>query len=363
MAESSFKSTILKKLAIAGAIVCVPALFWAVAAFFNGLQWYVFYPVLLLNAAGLVYVFCLLRDDMVQPFHRIRKKAGALIAQCGGAYPGADDDDFTVVLDCMNQVKDYLQTAAEERHAYEENRKDIIAGISHDIGTPLASIMGCAEALLEGIPQTQEKRQLYLQTIYQKASELSELSKNFYMYSCLDMENLPLHFEDVSFEDFWNPLVEELRESFAKNDIGFEELTRGFYAKKPPLLSMDTIQLKRVFQNLTNNCIKYIQRRPDTAPLARLSAEYLPDERLRFTLESNGVPVSHEDCGRIFTPYFRTNGAKSSAVNGSGVGLMVCKQLVNLHKATICARQSALGGLAIEVTFPVVQPLSLYNNC
>ncbi|MDR3344131.1 MAG: HAMP domain-containing histidine kinase [Oscillospiraceae bacterium] len=356
--ERFFNLTVLRKLAIAGSFLCVPAWGCAVAALvWDNAPWYLFAVCLLISTVCGIYLFCLHRDGIVQPLRSMHKRVDALLDECTGEKTPKGSYDFPAILDGLDHLRFYLREARGERERYEENRKDVIAGISHDIGTPLAAILGCAEALLDGIPQTPEQERTYLETIQRKSVELSQLANDFFMFSCLDMENLPLHFESVRFEDFFEPLLSDISQSFNKNNINFDVVKRGF-SSNPITLVIDPVQLGRVFHNLTNNCIKYMQRTPDTEPEARFSAEHLPDKRLRLTIESNGLPVSREDCGRIFTPYFRTNGAKTSTVNGSGIGLTVCKQLLDLLGGTICARPSDLGGLAIEVTFPLAEPMT-----
>ena len=348
------------KLAAAGLILCLPALICIVIAFFlQDMPWYLLLLCLLLTSGGVFLVISLSKKIIFIPLRRVRSSLESLLGETLGEDIPQNGDDFKVILGGLESIRGFLREAKQEQELYEENRKDIIAGISHDIGTPLASIMGCAEVLLEGILTTPEQHQTYLKTIHSKSIELNQLATDFFMFSCLDMDNLPFHFEDFEYDDVFTPILMDISDSFRKNNIYFEVIKRGFPPPEPFVLHVDPLQLKRIFQNLTNNCIKYMQRGDSNNPEARFSADYLPDKRLRLTLESNGLPVSHEDCGRIFTPYFRTNGAKSSAVNGSGIGLTVCKQLIDMHKGTICARQSILGGLAVEVTFPVKDPIML----
>jgi signal transduction histidine kinase len=352
-----------RKLAMAGLVLCLPAWGCAIAVLvWHNMPWYLFVLCLVSSVVGGICCVQIFRNhwkSIVHPMRRIRKLTDMLLEESFGEKPTENSNSFSAILDGLERLRSFLREANEERDSYEENRKDVIAGISHDIGTPLAAIQGCSEALLEGILQTPEQKQTYLETIQRKAVELNQLANDFFMFSCLNMDNLPLHLEDIRFDDFFGPLLYDISQSFHKNNIHFDVIKRGF-SEKPITLSIDPVQLNRVFQNLTNNCIKYMQRTEETKPEAYFSAESLPDKRLRLTLESNGLEVSHEDCGRIFTPYFRTNGAKTSTVNGSGIGLTVCKQLVDLLGGTICARPSAWGGLAIEVTFPIVEPISLF---
>jgi len=353
--RSIINQTVKNKLAFAGLILCCPALACALTSFFLGfLPWYFLLASLLFTAAAGALAFNIYRNSVVYPVKLMREGMDALLEECLGEEPPKDENDFVVIMEALERMRVFMRRAREERESYEENRKDIIAGISHDIGTPLAAIAGCADALLEGIASTPKQKRVYLETIRQKASELNQLSNDFFMFSCLDLDNLPVHLEDMSYKDLFDPILADIADSFSKENIRFEVIRRGFSRSAHIALHIDPMQMKRVFQNLANNCIKYIRRREDENPEVRFCADCLPDRRLRLTLESNGLPVSYEDCARIFTPYFRTNGAKSSAVNGSGIGLTVCKQLVDMNKGTICARQSVMGGLAIEVTFPIV---------
>ncbi|MDR0883887.1 MAG: HAMP domain-containing histidine kinase [Oscillospiraceae bacterium] len=320
--------------------------------------------VLLLAGFGIILAIALmflyvLYNNTVVPLQGAAAQIADFVESSTGKSVLPTGADTETIAKGVQALRLYLSETQEERALYEENRKDIIAGISHDMGTPLTAIIGYASGLLDGIVKTPEQQRSYLETIVRTAQDLNQLTNDFFLFSCLDRTQFPMHFEEMRYEDIFAPIRFDLTEKFQENNIQLQVVQRGFPKDEKVYLSVDPVQMGRIFQNLSNNCIKYIQRSDQIAPAASLSAEYLPDKRLRFTLESNGIAVSREDCGRIFTPYFRVGSAKTNTVNGSGIGLTVCKQLVDKHGGTICARPSTLGGLAIEVTFSVIEPLTL----
>ena len=341
------------------AVVFAVALFYGVPFYFLALI-----PVLICLAVYSGYLLCC--SYFGEPLKKVRETSNGLIEDCQAfqtyevvtgsiehkCFFGKNTaaNDLGVIYDSLEYLRAFLQETKRERELYEANRKDIIAGIAHDFGTPLSAISGCAEALLDGVLSTESQKKMYLKTIHSKANALIQMADDFFLYSCLDLDVFPFHFTEVKADHLFAPIIEEMEISMQQDDIDFYILRRGFSDEKI-FINIDPLQIKRVFQNLTSNCIKYMKRGGSYRKQARFCLDYLPDKRLRATLESNGIPVSHEDCVRIFTPYFRSDGAKTAAVNGTGIGLTICKQIMGAHKGTVTARQSVLGGLAVEVTF------------
>lgn len=233
----------------------------------------------------------------------------------------------------------------------EESRKDIIAGISHDLGTPLTSIKGYASGLLDGIADTPEKQTRYLETIYKTADDLDKLVGEFAMFSRLDMDVMPFYFEIEEAFAYIDSFGFELTENFAAYNIRFTSISN--HPQEKVYIRIDHVQMRRVISNLMDNSIKY--RRPDISnSVAQLVTDITLDNQLRIVLESNGNPVTEEDCQKIFDTFYRSSQARADVLNGSGLGLAVCRMIIERHGGSIIAKPSTLGGLAIEMLLPIV---------
>ncbi len=94
---------------------------------------------------------------------------------------------------------------------YENNRKELIANISHDLKTPITTIKGYTEGIRDGIPNSPEKMDKYLQIIYNNAVELDGLIDDLFLFSKLDLKKLPFNFEAININDYLKDCFEELQ--------------------------------------------------------------------------------------------------------------------------------------------------------
>ena len=256
------------------------------------------------------------------------------------------------VCDGLEQLRLRLRDSEDAQKRFDEARKDVIAGISHDLGTPLTSIKGYASGLLDGIAVTPEKQQRYLQTIYDTADDLDKLVGEFAMFSQLDMDVMPYYFAEDDIIRFMEKCRFEMEETFEKNNILFT--WRNGVPGKEIFIRMDQVQLKRVCVNLMDNCVKY-KRTDEKASRATLTVDIAEGKNLRIVIESNGKPVTQEDCVKIFDTFYRSTTARTEVLNGSGLGLAVCRKIMERHGGTIQAKVSILGGLAVECQFPILR--------
>ncbi len=309
------------------------------------------FAVILLIDAIIVYAFS---RAVLNPMQLLLKamqemKAGNLSYDIG--YRSMNE--MGLLVEGFEQLRQRLKDSEEEKQRYEKSRKDIIAGISHDLGTPLTSIKGYASGLLDGIATTPEKQERYLQTIYDTAVDMDKLVGEFSLFSKLDTDIMPFFFEKGDLTHFFNRMRFEMEETFAKNKVAFSFC--NLHADKKLFIKMDQVQLKRVYGNLLDNCIKY-RRGEIRDSRAILTLELINDDRnVQITIESNGNPVSEEDCAKIFDTFYRSSQARTDVLNGSGLGLSVCRMIVERHGGKIFARSSKLGGLAIVSEFPIVE--------
>lgn len=256
------------------------------------------------------------------------------------------------VCEGFEQMRLWLRDTEDAQQRFEESRKDIIAGISHDLGTPLTSIKGYASGILEGIAATPEMQRRYLQIIYDTAVDMDKLVSEFALFSKLDTDVMPFYFEKACIGQLLEKYRFEMEETLRKN--GIKLVFVNHCGGQKTYIKMDTVQLKRVFLNLLDNCVKYKQVDMIHSK-AILTVDMASADYVSVVLESNGKVVTQEDCDKIFDTFYRTTDARTEVLNGSGLGLAVCKMIVERHGGEIYARVSRLNGLAVECLFPVVE--------
>ena len=238
----------------------------------------------------------------------------------------------------FNEMAARLKESVERTRRDEESRKELLAGISHDLRSPLTSIRAYVEGLLDGVAQTEESKQRYLRTIRTKAEDIDRLVSQLFLYSKLDLEGVHMEMRPIRLDEFVAGFVEEaaLDSRTRGLEITAEQLT-------PVTVSADPEQLRRVLSNILENSIKY--KAKETGRL-RITLE----ESGRLTLADDGPGVPEEALPKLFDVFYRSDPARKNPAGGSGLGLAIAAKAVQGMSGTIRARGGPHGGLAIAIT-------------
>ena len=254
------------------------------------------------------------------------------------AYAGKDE--FAPVCGAFNEMAARLKASVEHTRRDEESRKELLAGISHDLRSPLTSIRAYVEGLLDGVAQTEEAKRRYLRTIRTKAEDIDRLVSQLFLYSKLDLEGVPIELRPIRLDEFITGFAEEsAMDSRAQGlEITAEHLV-------PVTVSADPEQLRRVFSNILENSIKYKDK--EVGHL-RITLE----ESGRLVLADDGPGVPEEALPKLFDVFYRSDPARKNPAGGSGLGLAIAAKAVQGMGGTIRACSSPDGGLAIEIILP-----------
>ena len=281
-------------------------------------------------AAFAVYVWW----TILRPFHTLERFA-ADIASANYDKPvdmprhnvfGA----FSWAFDAMREgLHDARRAESEARQA----NKLLIATISHDIKTPVASIRACAEGLASGQATTTERRQRYLATIVRKSDEVAQLTDDLFLHAMADMEKLVIEQRSVPLR----PLIAELADTMDVAVIG-----------DIPGVSViaDENRLLEVFGNIVVNATKYAGSPP------KLSFER-DGGLLRCVFSDSGTTLAPEDVPFIFDKFYR--GRNAAQERGSGLGLYMVRHVVERLGGRAYAERTD-EGLSIVVTLKMAPP-------
>lgn len=246
----------------------------------------------------------------------------------------------------FNDMRLRIKDSIEEQSRADQKQKEMIAGIAHDLRTPLTSVKGYLEGVRDGIADTPEKQKRYMDIIYSSTIDIEKMLDELLTISKLELGSVTLNCEKVRITDFL-PFAQDVRTELEKNDFDFEIIDK---TKNPVVLNLDTDSFSRVINNIVSNSIKY--RNKDVRGKIEMTIREYKNTIL-FEIKDNGMGVDRQSLPRIFDTLYRTDKARSNVRNGSGLGLAICKQIVEMHGGLIWA-QSELGkGLSIFISLPI----------
>lgn len=253
--------------------------------------------------------------------------------------------EFDNVLRIFNHMQKRLTESELQRKELEKQRRKMLADISHDLNTPITVISGYIDAMKDGlIPQ--EEIPKYLDIMSRKTELMGGLIRSFSEYSRLEHPDFKFVLEK-------GDLAEYLREYMAAK---YEELDLGGYSveidipEKPVPARFDAAQLKRAFENIISNALKYTG--PGTTIYTQLS---VPDSSCaRIRIGDNGPGMSEDLKASAFEPFMIGDMARKSGM-GTGLGLSIAKKIVEGHHGTIriLSKEEWQQGTMYEIRIPV----------
>ena len=256
-------------------------------------------------------------------------------------YRAIEEYDKTGKLE-KTQIKGYagkvyrrFVSMTENLEANQRNQKRIIASISHDIKTPLTSIMGYAERLKKD-NISPERRTRYLNTVYEKSVEIKELVNEFDDYLSLN-QTQQVKWNFVSAEDIASALKTDYGTDL--EDAGVR-LSVNNYADNAQV-EIDNLKFKRVFGNIFANSVKHFR---GNIKIIRVDI-YADKSNVYFHISDSGEGVPEENLEIIFEPLYTSDEGRKVA----GLGLSICREIIDAHSGRIYAQKSDLGGLEIII--------------
>jgi two-component system sensor histidine kinase KdpD len=241
------------------------------------------------------------------------------------------------------EVERLQQTALDAQVTVETERlrSSLLGSVTHDFQTPLAAIMGSASSLLNLPGQVDEKltREM-LTNIYDEAERLSRLVNNFLDIARLESGSLKLHRELQPLEEVVGAALNRLEKKLAHRPLEVS------LPSDLPMVPLDAALAEHLFINLLENALKYT---PPGSPLA--IAAVARDREMEVEMADRGPGFPPEDLDQIFAMFYRGN--KDPGQQGYGLGLSICRAIVEAHGGRIWAENRTDGGAAIRFTLPL----------
>lgn len=296
--------------------------------------------LLILVALGLVaWVY----RDILNPLDEL-KRATMEIKEGNLDYELKIQDKNEIGQLCMDfeEMRQRLKDNAEEKIRSDRENKELISNISHDLKTPITSIKGYVEGIMDGVAASPERLDKYIRTIYNKANDMDRLIDELTFYSKIDTNKIPYSYTKININDYFTDCVEEIG-----MDLEAQNISVSFfdYTESPITVIADPEQLKRVINNIISNSVKYMDKKNGVINI-RLKDE---GDFVHIELEDNGKGIAARDLPNIFERFYRTDSSRNSSKGGSGIGLSIVRKIVEDHGGRIWATSKENIGTVMHI--------------
>ncbi len=257
-------------------------------------------------------------------------------------------NEIAQVGSAFEEMRVRLKESIDQSLQYEENRKQLLSHISHDLKTPISAIKGYVEGIMDGIASTDEMKQRYIATIYRKASDMDQLIDELFLFSKLDLHMVAYDFKIVDMSRFVEDFMDEQRFELDKEGIALHcsSLTDGEL-----FVAADLDKLNRVFVNIIGNSVKYMAHQQAEGKAISVTIKDGGHE-VWIIMEDTGPGIDAEDLPHIFDRFYRAEQSRNSETGGSGLGLAIVKQIMEGHGGSVQAESASGGGAAITLKLP-----------
>jgi signal transduction histidine kinase len=228
---------------------------------------------------------------------------------------------------------------------YEENRKELLSNISHDLKTPITGIKACVEGIQDGIADTEVKRDKYISMIAKKTEEMDRLIDELFLYSKLDLKQFSFYLEPMDLAAYLHDCVEELR-----LDLRMEGVTITYTnaSSRAIVVMADRKNLHRVVMNIMDNSLKYMNKINKEIQIELFDGE----KEATVSITDNGLGMESAALPHIFDRFYREDPSRNTETGGSGLGLAIVKQILEGHGGKVWAKSRKGEGTGIYFTLP-----------
>lgn len=237
------------------------------------------------------------------------------------------DEIKNIAYNINYMAKEIGEKIHAERTA-EKTKADLITNVSHDLRTPLTSVMGYIGLVIQERYKDNEEMKEYLNIAFSKAERLKLLIEDLFEYTKLNNSGINLSKTQVDLAEFLSQLIEELTPLLDEHKLS---VYKKFESERLSV-SVDPSKMLRVFENLLTNAIKYSYK-----PGEILVGLYKKDNKAIILFRNKGDHIPKEKTEKLFDRFYRVDESRNADTGGSGLGLAISKNIVELHEGQIWA--------------------------
>ncbi|MEW9095787.1 MAG: HAMP domain-containing sensor histidine kinase [Clostridiaceae bacterium] len=238
------------------------------------------------------------------------------------------EDELANLAQNINFMTGELRDKIEKERELEKTKGELITNVSHDLRTPLTSILGYLNLIKDSKYSDKEEMMEYINIAYNKSEKLKILIDELFEYTKITSDGIRLNLTEIALNELIEQLTEEFVPIFEENKIS---VTKDLL-KESIKVTADGDKLARVFENLIVNAIRYSYKPGDI----RITLDKVEDYAL-FSISNRGDNIKEEDLDKIFERFYRLEKSRAEITGGSGLGLAISKSIINLHGGEIWA--------------------------
>lgn len=253
-----------------------------------------------------------------------------------------NDDEISELFMDFEEMRIRLKNSNEEKLQNDRENKVLISNIAHDLKTPITTIKGYAEGIMDGVASSPEQLAKYIRTIYNKANDMDRLIDELTFYSKIDTNKIPYTYSKINVSQYFKDCVEEVGLDMDAKGI---ELGYFNYVDEDVTVIADAEQMKRVINNIIGNSVKYLDKKRG---IINIRIKDVGDF-VQIEIEDNGRGIAAKDLPNIFDRFYRADTSRNSLKGGSGIGLSIVKKIIEDHGGRIWATSKE--GIGTEIHF------------
>jgi signal transduction histidine kinase len=267
------------------------------------------------------------------------------------------NDEIAELTQGFNQMAHSLQEVDEQKRLLEQTRRDLIAWVSHDLRTPLASMRVMLEALSDGIITDHETQQRYMQQSLHEIEHLSALIEDLFEMAQLDVGHSAMEFQPASIRDLISDTLGSMMPKAEQKDIQLN----GTIADDVDMVDMAPDKIQRVLSNIVNNAILYTPK----GEHIKIHAFRYTTDYIQIDIHNTGTVIDAETLPHIFESFYRGERSRmknEDASRGTGLGLAIARGLVEAHGGKIWATSSSGAGTRFCIQLPEKHISNIYKT-
>lgn len=266
----------------------------------------------------------------------------------------SNNDEFAAVCSDFNDMAAQLSDMVEARRKDEANRRELIAGVSHDLRTPLTSIKAYLEGIEQGVASTPEARMRYINIIKSEADDMEHIINQLFQFSKLDTGEFPFRLEATNIGEELSLFIEANESKYKEEGlvVSLVQNVENVYAE------IDAVGLRNVINNILGNSAKY----KDKDYVQVKVSCYEDSKSMTITFTDNGPGVPEEALEKLFEVFYRNDTSRSNPSQGSGLGLAISKKIINYFGGMMWAENAFDGGLSIYISLPKCERTAYEKN-